>query len=198
MNQGTDIIYSQEHVKNSRQIAEGTTAYIYEAKLHGLTVAIKTLKEPQYIQEPSTRERARNDFENELRVNALLRHPNILQFIGCVDKNNNVKSLVFELAKAGSLKCSKFGLRRLNKGLLICVGVAEALRYAHSMGIIHRDVKPSQVLMIDNVPKLGDWGFATFTESEGCFTGETGTWEFVSFVSSSFSPSLFNSVYLSR
>lgn len=160
-------------------VAEGTTSRVYQAKLHGLKVAVKTLKPLDEIEEPSTREHVEKDFENELLTNMRLRHPNILLCLGCV-RTKKLESLIFEFCEGGRLKCSKYGPTKLQKGLEICSGVARALCFAHGLGILHRDVKPSQVLMHANVPKLGDWGLATYAGEEGCRTGETGTWEFVS------------------
>lgn len=160
-------------------VAEGTTSRVYQATLYGLKVAVKSLKPLDEIEEASTREHVEKDFENELAINMRLRHPNILLFLGCV-RTRKLESLVFEFCEGGRLRCSKYGPSKLRKGLEICLGIARALCFAHGLGILHRDVKPSQVLMHADVPKLGDWGLATGAGKEGCRTGETGTWEFVS------------------
>ncbi|CAN8070450.1 unnamed protein product [Agarophyton chilense] len=170
--------YSVDDLKDSKIVAEGTTARVSQASLHGLRVAVKTLKPLDDIEEALTRERAVTDFENELSINAQLRHPNIVLFIGCVGLGK-LESLIFEFCDGGRLQCSTYGPSRIQKGLGICSGVARALCFAHGLNVIHRDVKPSQILVHGDVPKLGDWGLATHATQEGCMTGETGTWEFM-------------------
>lgn len=180
--------YSHGELNDVKSIAQGTTSTVSTATLHGLTVAVKTLKPPAQIAEPLTRERAPEDFQNELFINAHLRHPNILLFIGCI-RRTGLQSLVFEYCQGGSLKCASYGYARLLESLNVCIGVARALCFAHSLGILHRDVKPSQVLMQGDTPKLGDWGLACISRNGGCHSGETGTWEYVSFRSPHLYPS---------
>ncbi|KAI0563702.1 Protein kinase domain containing protein [Gracilaria domingensis] len=171
-------VYSVADLRDAKNVAEGTTARVSRASLQGLQVAVKTLKPLDEIEEPITREHAVTDFENEMKINAQLRHPNIMLFIGCI-RSKKLDSLIFEFCDGGVLKCSRYGPSRIQKGLAICSGVARALCFAHGLNIIHRDVKPSQILLHGEVPKLGDWGLATYATPEGCTTGETGTWEFM-------------------
>lgn len=165
--------------RDRNQIAEGTTSTISVAQVNTLAVAIKALKPLSEIEEPLTRQRATHDFENELKINAQLRHPNIVLLIGSV-RTRGFDALVFEYSVKGAVKCADYGPKRLKKGLQICLDVGRALCHAHRLGIVHRDVKPSQILMFGETAKLGDWGLATKVPDGGCQSGETGTWEFVS------------------
>lgn len=168
--------YEEDELEQRRVIAKGTTSEISSAYLHGMRVAIKTLK-----QEETSSEGSANDLQNELSINMNLRHPNILLLIGCIRQPKGiVQSLVFDFCADGVLQCQQYGSSRLLAGVSVCVGIARALAFAHGIGIMHRDVKPSQVLMQGQVPKLGDWGLAKFCAQDGRATGETGTWEFVS------------------
>lgn len=166
-----------------KPLAKGTTSIVERATLHTLPVAVKTLRPPEQIAEASTRERAAADFQNEFEINVALRHPNIVLLIGCV-RVSTVSSLIFELCDGGTLRCKDYGLHRLLDGLSVCTAVGRALCFAHRLSIMHRDIKPSQVVFANGVPKLADWGLAKSFDSNGHFSGETGTWEFVSYCSS--------------
>lgn len=119
---------------------------------------------------------------HEAAITSALRHPNIPLVLGLVQSppanlaSPRRSGLAFELAD-GSLKCEKYR-GRVHDGLKVMEEVGRALTYAHAGGIVHRDVKPSQVLMFSGVAKLGDWGLGRVIEDE--MTGETGTWEYVS------------------
>lgn len=171
-----------EDVQILRPLAKGTTSVLQVGLLQGVEVAVKALKPVSLLAEADARERVEGDFENELRVNARLDHPNIVRLLGCVRSNDaKLHSLIFEYCEKGRLKCADYGPRYVLKGLTVCKGIANALTFAHSLYIIHRDVKPSQVLLgNDHIPKLADWGLASFRKDGLCNTGETGTWEFVS------------------
>lgn len=174
--------YRLDDLQNLKPLAEGTTSVLRVGLLQGVEVAVKTLKPVSLLAETYARERVKRDFENELRVNVRLHHPNIVRLLGCVcSKDTELQSLIFEYCEKGRLRCAQYGPRGISKGLALCKGIATALSYAHSLHIVHRDVKPSQVLLgNDQTPKLADWGLASFGKDGLCNTGETGTWEFVS------------------
>lgn len=175
--------YGLDDVQTLRFLAEGTTSVLKVGLLQGIEVAVKTLKPVSLLAEAHARERVEGDFENELRVNVRLDHPNIVRLLGCVrSKDAKLHSLIFEYCEEGRLKCADYGPRYIPKGLTVCKGIASALSFAHSLYIVHRDIKPSQVLLgNDHVSKLADWGLGSFCKDGLCTTGETGTWEFVSY-----------------
>lgn len=171
-------IYAWSQLTAPTPLTSGTTSTIYRATLHGLPVAVKLLKPLSTIDDPSTRSRAAADLENEIRVNAVLRHPNIVLFLGVVNSELG-RGLVFEYAGGGGLDVTTYGIGKLRDVVDVCVGVGRALAFAHGLSILHRDVKPSQVVLDHGVPKLGDWGLATVCGTD--MSGETGTWEYVSY-----------------
>lgn len=140
---------------------------------------LKLLKPLSQINEPLARERANADLDNELRINAQLRHPNIVLFIGCVATPTGDTGLIFEYATSGCLDVTRYGLSKLKHVLSIAVDVARALAYVHALNIMHRDIKPSQVVLSGEKAMLADWGLARQC-TQATATGETGTWEFVS------------------
>ena len=109
---------------------------------------------------------ARMRFDREARAVAALSHPNILD-IHDVGAENGVSWAVTELLEGQTLKA------RLDEGALpwrraveIALALAEGLEAAHSRGIVHRDVKPSNVFLTsDGRVKILDFGIATLDDS---------------------------------
>ncbi|MGI8631013.1 MAG: protein kinase domain-containing protein [Solirubrobacterales bacterium] len=104
-------------------------------------------------------------FEREARMGANLSHPNLVSIYDIVTEADDVLIVMEYVAGrtlSQRLKAGRLGARR---GLRILGGVADALDYAHRKGIVHRDVKPSNVLVgEEDRVKLADLGIATATE----------------------------------
>jgi eukaryotic-like serine/threonine-protein kinase len=165
-------------------LGSGAVARIFSAEWLGVPIAIKLLLPPSEIEDLSTRSHARADFVNERRINSMLRaHPHILPYYGHCTQMTNPSGvdvgMVFEKATGGTLDVAQFRHREeLSHRLSVALGIASALAHAHRLGIMHRDVKPSNVLMTeDGVPKLGDWGLATVLSRAK--SPRTGTLEFM-------------------
>ena len=136
-------------------------------------VAIKVLL-PNLAADPALAER----FEREARALAAASHPNVVA-IHDVDAGDPATGrepfYVMELCDGGSLA------DRLASGPLrpaelvpILVGVADGLASLHARGIVHRDVKPHNVLLADGHPKLADFGLARYERPDAA-TGLTAT-----------------------
>lgn len=114
-------------------------------------------------------------FENEARTMAALRHPNLVTVHDCVRLDNGSVAIVMELVDGGSLRrhLAAGGLP-LAQALAWARDIAEGLRAAHSAGIVHRDVKPENVL-IDTAERarVTDFGMA-FSISESARLTQTG------------------------
>jgi len=139
------------------QIGKGGMATVYRGTQPSLSrqVAIKIL--PEFFAEDSS---LLERFRQEATSIAGLRHPNILTVFDSGEADG-VPYMVTELVEGGTLS------RRLGKPLDIeeCLriarAVASALDYAHSKGMVHRDVKPSNILIAsDGTPILSDFGLA--------------------------------------
>lgn len=151
------------------QIGTGGMATVFKAfdPKTDRFVAIKFLPD-QYATDPTLRER----FEREARAIAKLGHPHILPLFA-YGEEQNVPYMVMPLMEtrtlADRLRQGSIPLTELSKLLM---QIASALDYAHENGIVHRDVKPSNILM-DKAGNayLSDFGIAQQVGSDGNLTG---------------------------
>src|SRR5215475_13292793 len=140
---------------------------VYRAKdpLIGRIVATKTI---QLSEEGTGMSRAElvELFQTEARAAGLLTHPNIV-VIYDVGESDGVYYITMELLNGKSLQSllesgEKFPLTRL---LRITEQICSALQFAHHNGIVHRDVKPANIMLIgDDVVKVTDFGTAKILE----------------------------------
>ena len=153
-------------------LGTGGMAVVYKAKCHRLNrmVAIKILK-PELAQD----EEIRNRFHDESQAVAKLNHPNIVNVFD-VNQSDGVEYIVMELIEGITLK--QYMRKRgssLNwrEALHFMTQILQALRHAHSRGIIHRDIKPQNIMVLrDGSVKVADFGIARITDSQRTMTQE--------------------------
>ena len=155
-----------------------STVWKAEDRLLDRTVAIKVLHE-QLTQDEEYVER----FRREARSVAQLSHPNIVTVI---DRGEDEGSqyIVFEYVAGENLKqlIERSGPLPVRDALLLTLQMARALSFAHDRGLIHRDVKPQNVLLNeDGQAKMTDFGIARSVDVEGVtITGTVlGTSEYI-------------------
>lgn len=146
------------------KIGEGGMGIVYKAKCHLLNrfVAVKTLKA-----ELSNDEAFLARFKREAKSVASLSHPNIVN-VHDVGLENNINFIVMEYIKGKTLKQIIKENVRLNSvnTLEIAFQIAKALECAHKNNIIHRDIKPDNILITeDNIVKVADFGIAKVVDS---------------------------------
>jgi serine/threonine protein kinase len=146
-----------------RRLGEGGMARVYLARdvRLGREVAVKVL-EPQLAERPGFRER----FLREARVAASLDHPHIVPLYD-FGESNSLLYLVMPYVSGGSMQDM---LKRapLLLGEVVAYGsqIADALDYAHMRKVIHRDVKPANMLLhADGRLMLSDFGLAKILDS---------------------------------
>ena len=112
-------------------------------------------------------------FMDEASIWSKLKHPNI---ITVYDYGNRPYPWIsMEYMQGGSLR-GKIGNLSVKEALDIMQQVCEALFYAHHMGVIHRDMKPDNVLFTeDGIAKVGDWGLGRMMLALSTQTGTSGT-----------------------
>ncbi|MBI4821367.1 MAG: response regulator [Deltaproteobacteria bacterium] len=126
----------------------------------GREVALKVIRVPP---DPDRRTEAVQRFTSEARAAAGLAHPGIVGvFDFGEDTARGVHYLVMELVRGVSLRETIRGLGPLSvaRTLSIAYQLADALAFAHRRGVVHRDVKPENVLLVGDRAKLVDFGIA--------------------------------------
>jgi serine/threonine protein kinase len=170
------LVESIQGYRPIRKIADGGCAEIYEAEEGGSSqrVVIKILHAHNY-QNPAERKRLLNEGALGMR----LRHEEYLVKIMKVGQVEQIPYLIMELAPGQTLREILRERKQLTDGevLRLALAMAHALRYLHSNGVYHRDVKPDNIMVSGTHSiKLLDLGFA---ESRGgsflkkLFTGTT-------------------------
>ena len=152
-------------------IGTGGMAVVYKARCHRLNrlVAIKILKD-EFFRDDEFRRR----FHAESQAVAMLGHPNIVQVYD-VSSSGEADYIVMELIDGITLKqyMEKKGVLNWKETLHFGMQIAKALEHAHSRGIVHRDIKPHNVMVLKNGSvKVADFGIAQVMSKSNTLTKE--------------------------
>ena len=152
-------------------IGTGGMAVVYKARCHRLNrlVAIKILKD-----EFARDEEFRRRFHAEGEAVASLSHPNIVQVYD-VSSSNDANYIVMELIDGITLKqyMEKKGTLNWKETLHFAIQIAKALEHAHGRSIVHRDIKPHNVMVLKNGSvKVTDFGIARVMSKSNTLTKE--------------------------
>ena len=152
-------------------IGTGGMAVVYKARCHRLNrlVAIKILKD-----EFARDEEFRRRFHAEGEAVAMLSHPNIVQVYD-VSSTDSANFIVMELVSGISLRqyMEKKGVLNWKETLHFAMQIAKGLEHAHSRGIVHRDIKPHNVMVLKNGSvKVMDFGIARVMSKSNTLTKE--------------------------
>ena len=151
-------------------IGSGGMAVVYKAKCHRLNrlVAVKVLKS-DLAEDADFRRR----FRDESQAVAMLSHPNIVSVYDV--SRGETEYIVMELIDGLTLKqyMEKRGQLNWREALHFITQITKALSHAHSRGIIHRDIKPQNIMVLrDGSVKVADFGIACLANSANTLTQE--------------------------
>ncbi len=152
-------------------IGVGGMAIVYKARCHRLNrlVAIKILKD-----DLSKDAEFRRRFHGESQAVAMLSHANIVNVYD-VSHSGDCDYIVMELIDGVTLKqyMQQKGMLNWREVLHFSTQIANALEHAHSRGIVHRDIKPHNIMLLkDGSVKVADFGIARITSSQSTLTRE--------------------------
>lgn len=155
-----------------RQLGAGGMGTVYEAQdaVNGRKVAIKLIK-PQIAASPDNLER----FRQEGRLASLITHPKCV-FVYQADEDQGRPYIVMELMPGATLKdiVSQQGPLQVGQAISKMLDVIDGLQAAHQLGVIHRDVKPSNCFVLtDGHVKVGDFGLSKVLPTEMLSQGKT-------------------------
>ena len=146
-------------------VGVGGMAVVYKAydNIDDRIVAVKILKD-EYL----TNEEFRRRFKNESKAIAVLSHRNIVKVFD-VSFGDRLQYIVMEYIEGITLKeyIEQKGVLDWREALFFSIQILRALQHAHDKGIVHRDVKPQNIMLLsDGTIKVTDFGIARFSHSE--------------------------------
>ncbi len=148
------------------ELGQGAMGVVYKARdpLIDRVVAIKTINLGLALDE---KEEYEGRFYQEAKAAGRLSHPNIVTIYD-VGKNDEIAYIAMEFLEGRELRdiMNDEGLLPVHQVLDIVAQVAQGLAYAHEYGIVHRDVKPSNIMVVrDGHVKITDFGIARMASS---------------------------------
>lgn len=151
-------------------IGSGGMSVVYKALCHRLNrcVAIKILRENM-----AQDEELKSRFQTEAQAVAMLSHPNIVAVYD-VSHSDDLEYIVMDLLEGVTLKqyMAEKGPLGWQETLFFATQICKALQHAHEHGIVHRDIKPQNIMIDkDGVVKVADFGIAALENIKEARTG---------------------------
>ncbi len=171
--------YLQDRYEILEQIGSGGMSVVYKAKCHKLNrlVAIKVLKE-EFASDSSFVSK----FKMEAQAAAGLSHPNIVSVYDVIDEGS-IHYIVMELIEGITLKSyiQKKGKLEVKETIGIAIQVAQGITAAHEQHIIHRDIKPQNMIISrDGKVKVADFGIARGVSAQTLTSAAMGSVHYIS------------------
>jgi serine/threonine protein kinase len=159
------------------ELGSGAMGTVYRARHTklGREVALKVMHE-HLMHEPKLMER----FHREAQIAARLAHPNVASVLDIGETTDRKQVMVLELAVGTSLEEMMGEPVPVLRTLQLVEQLLRGLEHAHAMGLVHRDLKPDNVIVEISgegreVPRIVDFGIATLSQPEETFDRLTGT-----------------------
>lgn len=171
--------FLQDRYEILEQIGSGGMSVVYKAKCHKLNrlVAIKVLKD-----EFSSDSNFVSKFKMEAQAAAGLSHPNIVSVYDVIDEGR-LHYIVMELIEGITLKSyiTKKGKLEVRESIGIAIQVAQGIAAAHEQHIIHRDIKPQNMIISrDGKVKVADFGIARAVSAQTMSSSAMGSVHYIS------------------
>ena len=168
----TEGMFVGDRYEIVNKIGTGGMSDVYKAKDHtlGRFVAIKVLK-PEFSEDVNFVTK----FRTEAQSAAGLEHPNIVNIYD-VGSENGMHYIVMEYVEGITLKTyiEKKGQLTFKEAVSIAIQVGRGIEAAHSKGIIHRDIKPQNIMILrDGSVRVADFGIACLADQGQTLTQET-------------------------
>jgi len=168
-------ISANEMQLEKKPFAEGGFGRVYNAIWHNQRMVIKVIvpRDSQDIDKQTKKA----TYEANLTIG--FHHPNVIRLFGTTKVNTIHLGIVMEKAEHGSLD-KWIGKMDHEKAANIALGIIDGLAFVHSKHVIHRDIKPQNILMFgpkdDMIPKIADFGLSKVSQSVVTMTGGIGTY----------------------
>lgn len=163
-------------------IGKGADAVVYEAveKRSAVHLAIKQCKQVKFME---------NGVPREYEISRTLDHPNCMTMRECFQDQNGEFILVMPLSRKGELKWTNSPAVTIAGGIQLLYQIGGALAHMHSHNIVHRDIKPGNIVMLDDGYCLIDYSVsARLNSPDESLSGIVGTSVFMS-------PEISNNLY---
>lgn len=156
--------FPSERYKPIEILGQGAngTIYLSRDRLLGKLLAVKVLK--------TLDRETLLSFQNEARTTSKLNHPNIIKVLDFGSTDSGVPFMVMEFVPGSSLEefIREYGGLDVETTIRLFISLADALDYAHNAGVLHRDLKPGNILLVDDDGSLDahliDFGVAKLQE----------------------------------
>lgn len=159
----------------TRILGQGGMGKVFQAiSPQGATVAIKTMILAEGL-DARTRWETVERFQREARAARSLVHPNIVQVVD-IGADQETFFIVMEFLDGQSIRelVGLAGALKVDRAVEIMLSACEALSYAHGQGVVHRDIKPDNIMVLRNgTVKITDFGLAAIITEKGLT--QTGT-----------------------
>ena len=151
-----------------RRIGDGAEAAVFEAIKEGATesIALKRYKKVNNM---------KDGIPMEVKIAKLLNHPNCIRILDNFQSQSGEFIVAMPLAKEGSLQGSQRPEISPNEAIQLLFDIGSALQHMHSKGIVHRDIKPQNILILDDSFVLCDYSVSAVLRADEMLSGYTGS-----------------------